>query len=135
MRIKRKAFSLVELMVAVSILSIGIVGVGRSFLNAISGIGYCQNLVSKTWFLDDVMNNLEQFARDQEGFNKEKEEITTFFNDKIKEAREKGIGELTWETDQVLDQKHLVKLILNIKWAESGREKNEDLVALLPVKE
>ncbi|MDD5596229.1 MAG: prepilin-type N-terminal cleavage/methylation domain-containing protein, partial [Candidatus Omnitrophica bacterium] len=57
-----RGFSLVELMVAVSILSIGIVMVIRSFLGSAKVINISQNRIAAANFLEKKMAELEEKA-------------------------------------------------------------------------
>ncbi|MDD5594748.1 MAG: prepilin-type N-terminal cleavage/methylation domain-containing protein [Candidatus Omnitrophica bacterium] len=62
MKIRSRGFSLIELMVVVSILSIGIVLVIRSFLNSAKALNISQNRISAANFLEKKMAELEEKA-------------------------------------------------------------------------
>ena len=62
MKVRNKGFSLVELMVVVSILSIGIVLVVRSFLNSAKALNISQNRIAAANFLEKKMAELEEKA-------------------------------------------------------------------------
>ena len=59
---KKRAFSLIELMVAVSVLAIGIVLIGRSFLSASSALTNGQNRITALNFLESKMGDIEEQA-------------------------------------------------------------------------
>lgn len=58
----RKSFSLIELMVAVSVLSIGIVMIARSFLSASNALTNGENRILALNFLEGKMGEIEEEA-------------------------------------------------------------------------
>lgn len=57
---RNRAFSLIELMVAVSILAIGLVLIGRSFLSASNAISNADNRLTALDFLENKVSAVEE---------------------------------------------------------------------------
>lgn len=126
-------FTLIELMVAVCVLSIGIVGVARSLLVAISALDYSQNVINNTGFLDNVMCELKVKIREKEGLQIEDEELKGFLEEKRQEATDRNIGRLDWANNAI--NKYITELELRLRWQEANREKDVALATILPLPE
>lgn len=132
-RIFLTGFTLIELMVAVCVLSIGIVGVARSLLVAISALDYSQNVVNNIGFLDNVMCELKVKIREKEGLQIEDEELRGFLEEKRQEATDRNIGRLDWANNAI--NKYITELELRLRWQEANREKDVALATILPLPE
>lgn len=125
-------FTLVELMVAVCILAIGLVGIARSLLSAVSALNYCNNQVNKMSFLDNAMCELEKIIEAKEGFESEDSDIANFLQEKNKEAGENGFGRLYWTTHTQGVNDQITEFEFKLVWQEGENEKSEVLMCYLP---
>jgi len=124
-------FTLVELMVAVCILSIGLVGIARSLLSAVSALDYSNNLMQRMSFLDNAMCELEEKAEEKEFFKVEDQDIKDFLQEKYNEAEEKGIGSLTWDAAVSDAGSSITEFEFTLSWQEGSNEKSVSLVSYL----
>jgi len=141
-----KGFTLVEMMIAVSILAIGIVLVLRSLLNTLSVLDTVQNRVSAICFLEGKMNALEQTAIEEKGVEAgegepEKAQIgnrKAVFKVDIKEVESGSEGT---DAKEEKEKQKLMKIALidevkmNVSWEEGEVSKDETLVTYMPEKE
>ena len=146
---KKSGFTLIELMIAVSILTIGIVAVLRSFLSSQNFLDVAQNKVLAIRILDEKMDQIEESRRveaalpkeedaEQEGQataqTEETEEIiignrkallkqeTSFLEQDVQENNE--------ETGQALQAVSRIEEVkLTISWREGEKQKDEVLAA------
>lgn len=132
MRKTRAGFTLVELMVAVCILSIGLVGIARSLLNAVSALDYCNNLVNKMSFLDNAMCELEKITEAKEGFESQDSDIANFLEEKNNQASQIGIGRLYWTITTQGVNNDITEFEFKLVWKEGDNEKSETLICYLP---
>lgn len=132
MRKTRAGFTLVELMVAVCILSIGLVGIARSLLNAVSALDYCNNLVNKMSFLDNAMCELEKITEAKEGFESQDSDIANFLEEKNNQASQIGIGRLYWTITTQGVNNDITEFEFKLVWQEGDNEKSETLICYLP---
>jgi len=132
----RKGFTLVELMVAVCILAIGLVGIARSLLNAVSALDYCNSLMSKMAYVDNLMCELQEKVDEKEGFKSDDQAIRDFLQEKINLARENGAGQLDWSAETSAASTSMVEFEFRLNWQEGNSAKNLKLVSYLssPVK-
>jgi len=127
-------FTLVELMVTVSILAVGIVMVLRSFLSISAALDSGSNRIMAMQLLEDKMNALEQKAKEDAGVLLEtKEEQARISNrDAILKLEvvhlstpEFGIEEQEQDKDKINE----VKLML--LWKETNIDKDSILITYL----
>ncbi|MDD4899802.1 MAG: prepilin-type N-terminal cleavage/methylation domain-containing protein [Candidatus Omnitrophica bacterium] len=114
-----KAFSLVELMVAVSILSIGIVLVIRSFLASAKVINISQNRIASANFLENKMAELEEKAFIERGLVQAATQETV----KINYLNANYTSEIALISDEVLN-KYLSEAKLSLDWKEGPVSQN-----------
>jgi len=125
---KRSGFSLVELMIAVSILSIGIVAVLTSFLNSASLLDSLQSRIMSVNFLEARISDLREKAVEEEGVEP----------DSSQEEIALGNRSATFKLEiQPLDVEELKDCInevkLSLSWQEGNKNKDESLVTYLPM--
>jgi prepilin-type N-terminal cleavage/methylation domain-containing protein len=125
----RKGFTLVELMIAVSILCIGIVLVLRSFLNTASALESLHNQITAIQYLETKINALEQKAFQEEGVQPgdTQEELALGSRNALfrSEIHSLDIEELREDVNEIK---------MSLSWQEENKEKNELLVTYLPNK-
>ncbi len=128
----RRGFTLVELMVAVSILAVGLVGIARSLLNAVSALDYCNSLMSKMTYLDGVMCELQEKVNEQGGYRSDDQSLRDFVQEKIDLARESGAGELDWSAEISAASQNITEFEFRFNWKEANGEKSLRLVNYFP---
>lgn len=117
----KKAFLLIEMIVAVSILSIGMVLVLRSFLTAASAAGYMSNRVEAARILEDKAAKLEELAFNGGLGNKQVSE-DIFIN-----FRRATYSQRVDTSPIEASQDILADIILNLAWQEGPRSCEEVL--------
>ena len=132
---KKKGLSLIELMIAVSILSIGIVAVLRSFLSVTTAIDSTSNLISSFQFLEDKANELELEAYRQDSVETDvKREAVKLNHRKAIYTIETSKVEFQQEQEQKekLERFAVNEFNLTLSWQESGRQKQTTLSTYFP---
>ncbi len=129
----QKAMSLIELMVTVAILSIGIIGVARSFLVVTNALSYTQNKILALEFLDSKIGQVRQEVLNQSSY----EDIDTSgevrlnnkdFSWKIS-ISSLGIGEAAEEAQNIKE------LSARAVWKESNRKRDQIIKTYLKIKD
>ena len=127
---KRSAFSMIELMVAVSVLSIGIILIARSFLSASSALSSCESRIVALSFLEGKMAEVEERA-----FNGEKNlagpNESVSINGRKAEFKS---GSQEMKIGKGEDGLFLNNVILNVGWREANRPYDEDLETYIETK-
>lgn len=119
-----RGFTLVELLVAASILAIGIVGVLRSFLSSVSGLESVRNRFQALQFLQRQTEQCELASTTLEA----KDEPVDLKGRKgIFKTEVSPFGEETAGAG-------LKQVTLSVAWQESGGIKDETIVFLVPGK-
>ncbi len=123
----KKGFTLVELMIAVSILCIGIVLVLRSFLNTASALNSLHNRIIAIQYLETKINALEQKALQdggvQAGDTQEELVMLGSRNAVFKsEIHSLDVEELKEDVNEIK---------MSLSWQEANKEKNEVLVTYM----
>lgn len=132
MREARAGFTLIELMVAVCILAIGLVGIARSLLSAVSALDYCNNLVNKMSFLDNAMCELEKITEAKGGFESADQDIAALLQEKNDQAGEDGLGRLYWTAQAQGANDEITEFEFKLAWQEGENERSEALICYLP---
>lgn len=126
---KKEAFTLVEMMVAVSILGIGIVLISRSLLGSVSVLESLQNRIEAVYFLEYKMSGLEEESLKDNGIKiAETEEEADLGNRKADFKKE--ITAIDIEGMKA----GLNNVRLSLYWKEANKSKDEALVTYLPNK-
>jgi len=128
----RKGFTLVELMVAVCILAVGLVGIARSLLNAVSALDYCNSLMNKMAYVDNLMCELQEKVDEKEGYRSDDQAIRDFLQEKINLTKENEIGQLDWSAETSAVSKNMTEFEFRLNWQEGNSGKNLKLVSYLP---
>lgn len=121
-----KAFTLVELMVAVSIFSIGIVLVLRSFLSAASALNGSTTRIAAVQMLESKMNELELLAAGNESIEQGITGSETTIQNRPAYLR----SEILLLNDPDLD--NILGVNLSLSWHENNVPKEEKLSAYFP---
>lgn len=126
---KKRGFTLVELMVAVSILCIGIIFVLRSFIASASALDYTRNRLLAMQVLQEKIAELEQEAVEKGGTQPAE----------ISEELQLGNRTADYKLEVTpLEEEELKEEInkaeMSLFWKENGRQKDEILVTYFPNK-
>ena len=115
--INNKAFSLIELLVAVAVLAIGIGTVLQAMAHSARVTGLSKDIVSALFLAEDKMQELEFKER----------------NKQLSQLNGKGASnKFAWEYSFVLDADlNLYKLDLKTSWQRIGRNEEIDLITYL----
>jgi prepilin-type N-terminal cleavage/methylation domain-containing protein len=122
-------FTLVELMVAAAVFSIGIVFVLKSFLGIASVLDLMQNKGAALEFLSQKMGDLEEQSRAQGGMKPftAQEEMT---------VRQRGAVFNSWsqelKTDEIMDP--VIEAVLSVSWKNNSRNEEETVASYFPNK-
>ena len=121
-----KSFTLVELMVAVSILSIGLVFVLRSYLTMSGALNTCALRISAIQFLETRMEELEEKAILEKGIKTgtDKEDVMLDAHEAVysRDAALVGAGDAKEDLDEA---------ILKLAWKEANKDKDEVLAGYI----
>ena len=117
-----KAFTLVELMVAVSILAIGIVFIARAMVSNASALATGENRIEAIQFLVSKMAELEEKAREESGIKASHAQEQVSFNN----HKATFIQEITPLEDEGL-REELNQALLILVWKEGGINKDAAL--------
>lgn len=121
---------MIELMIAVSVLSIGVILIARSFLSASSALSNCESRIVALNFLEGKMAEVEERVRSGEE-NLAGPNESVLINGRNAEftsdLREMKIGK-----DE--DGLFINKVMLNLSWREANRPYDEDLGTYVEIK-
>jgi len=142
MKIKGGAFTLVELMVTVSILAVGIVMVLRSFLSISAALDSGNNRIMAMQLLEDKMNILEQKAKEDTGvlLETKEEEARAGNRDAVLKLEVTHLNTPEFEAEETEEEKKKDKEKINevkltLFWKEAGIDKDAILATYLKNKE
>lgn len=124
----RKGFSLIELMIAVSILSIGIVLVLRSFLSSATTLNSMFSRIKAMQLLEIKMNELEQESNELGGITERGSQ------EEIKLGSRSANQILEIAPLEIEDFEDLDEIRIILSWQEAGRFQDEILATYLPKK-
>ena len=119
---KRKAFTLVELMIASTILSIGIVMVLRSFLSSASVLDTGENRIMAAQFLEQKMAGLEEEAVKNGEIDPLNSEEQLLLNNR----KAVFTTEIAHLEDEAIAEK-ISLATLTLSWREAGKERKKEL--------
>ena len=123
----KKGFSLVELMVAVSILSIGIVFILRSFINMVSALDISAAQIEAIQLLDSQACVLEEQLKQEKEFVFEGEEKVVKIG--VREARQKievtllELERAEEEQEQEQEELTIHELTMTVAWKQGYKDK------------
>lgn len=126
---RKKGFTLVEIMVALSILGLGVVLIARSFLSTVSVLDSLKYRTIALDFLSSKMNTLEEQSLNDNGIKKTESEEQVFMSNR--EATFK-LQVTAIDIEEMKDSLNIVTLSLN--WTEGDKQKYETLITYLPNK-
>ena len=121
---------MIELMVTVSVLSIGIILIARSFLSASGALSSCESRIIGLNFLEGKMAQVEEKAVNGEDDLTLPEE-SVLINGKTANFKS-GIEEIRIGKPE--DELSIKKVMLNVGWSEANRPDNEDLSVYVETK-
>ena len=132
--------TLVELIVAVSILSIGVVLVARGFLTASAGLSSARNRITAVQFLESQMAHLQQQAIEEGGLHPTHDSGITDLNQRpatwdlevIPVEPEVPAEE---EAEKPRQPVELAEVRLRLAWQEGRRDQDVTLVTYLDYRE
>jgi len=125
---KDPGFSLVELMIAVSILSVGIVAVLTSFLNSASLLDSLHNRLAAINFLEGKISDLRQKAIEEDGIEPDSSQEEIALGNRRAEFK---LEIQPLDVEELKDYINEAKFSLS--WQEGNKNKEESLVTYLPV--
>ncbi len=126
----RDGFTLVEFMMAVSILAVGSVFVLRSFLSSASVLNMMGDRVTALQIAQSQMDEFEESAIKGElkTSPEESEQVDLNGRSAIKRSKVEEFSEAAW-------QRKVLKADVRLAWEESGREKEVSLARYLKNRE
>ena len=127
---KRSAFSMIELMVAVSVLSIGVILIARSFLSASSALSSCESRIVALSFLEGRMAEIEEKALNGEEDLAGPDESVSINGRKA--DFKSGSQEMKIGKNE--DGLSVNKIMLSVGWREDNRPYDEDLGTYVEIK-
>lgn len=130
MKNKQNAISLIELMLTVSILSIGLVFILRSFFTVIGALNYAQNKIAAVYLLDAEMAALKETALTEKNFTEGIVEKTVNFEGKNFSCRTESFYLLDEKQIKIEDLKATA---LSIGWEEAGKTKEEKIISYFKI--
>lgn len=126
---KKKGFTLVELMLAVSILSVGIVLVARSFLSVAAALDSSRNRIQALQLLETKMTELETKVREGQGALPESKQEEAKINNRdavlkleIVPLEVEGLKPREEKLEE--DKEVLNEVVLSVFWQEANRDKD-----------
>lgn len=137
----KKGFTLIELMIAVSILSIGIVVILHARLGVITALDTAVNKMRAWQFLESKMGVLEQIVREDGGIEIQGQQEDVRLGSRyakwtlemvsveMQESEEGTLGQQKGEYES-----RLLEVVMSLSWMEERRNKNVVLVAYFPEK-
>ena len=126
----KKGLSLVELMIAVSILSIGIVLILRSFLSSASTLDSMYNRIKAMQLVEIKINDLEQESKEVGGVTARSSQQELELG--LRPATEKL--EITPLEVEGFKDVNLDEVRVSLSWQEAGKFQDTILVIYLPEK-
>jgi prepilin-type N-terminal cleavage/methylation domain-containing protein len=123
----RKGLSLVELMVAASILAIGLVGIGRCFLSITYATGTSLSYIEALQYLQEKINIIEEEA--------------VYYEKGVTAGQKHEAVDLGNRPANVIitaepleDSESIMEVAIEVCWYEGGRKKDKTLSTYLPAK-
>jgi type II secretory pathway pseudopilin PulG len=127
MKVQRKSFSLLELMIAITILSVGIILVIRSFLGSSTALDVSYNRTQAVKFLDNKLADLENKAFLEKGSVK----VSSSKEETSIGMRKAVFSSEIYNLDTDSEKKYLNEVNYSLAWKEGNIEKNEIIATYL----
>ncbi|MFZ2385128.1 MAG: prepilin-type N-terminal cleavage/methylation domain-containing protein [Candidatus Omnitrophota bacterium] len=121
-----RAFTLVELMVTVSILACGIALVVRSFAAIAAALDNCDNRVAAVQFLENKMGEAELQEREEGGISESEEQSSVQLGNRAAQCARRAVLVEYPEQDE---EDAFIEDTLTVSWKEGNKEKNAVLAA------
>jgi prepilin-type N-terminal cleavage/methylation domain-containing protein len=123
----RRGLSLVELMIAASVLAIGLVGIGRCFLSITYATSTALSYIEALQYLQEKINIITEEA--------------VYYGEGISPGQsyaEVEIGSraanVTITADLIEDSESIMEVAIEVYWHEGGRKKNKTISTYLPAR-
>lgn len=125
---RQTGISLIELMLAVAILSIGLVLVLRSFFSVVNGFNYARNKIIAVRFLDKkAVQTQKEFLSAQDT----DDEQESFYENGRSFFYSRQLFSLFDNEEEVIEE--LKGAVFSVKWKEGNKEKEEKIVSYFKV--
>lgn len=127
-----RAFTLIELMISVAILSVGIVFILRSFLSNVSALDSGSNYIRALQFLDQKLVEVEHEIKREKGI-----ELGTQQGEVMIGARPAlwTFQVLSLENEEKEEIKDICKVKITLTWREAGKSRQIGLATYCPAKQ
>ena len=130
---KGEGFTLIELMVAMMILSIGIVFILRTFMSSISALDSGVNRLKAVQFLEQKLAEIEQRVKEEEGIELENTQGDVLL----------GVRPATWTLEvlpiewraEEMEVVGIYEVKVTLSWLETGKSKKMILATYCPAQE
>ena len=116
----RKALTLIELVITVSILSLGIIMILRSFLSANTALVFSRNQIAASQFLETKLAEAEEKADDPASLKEESNSGEVLLDGRVSARWE---TELKYVEEEAL-RNEMYCFKVKLVWSESGRERD-----------
>ena len=111
---KKKAFTLIEVMLATAVLSLGAVLIHEVFFKSLDTYNYCHNYFSMGYWLDEKIWSVQDNLRQSGPL------VNVERNGRFKAGNKDFAWNLSY--DLTCDTQDLYKIVLDVSWREGSRD-------------